>query len=149
MKNHNLLLLLAALILSLNSALAEKTPSYVIRAFEVKYPNAQNVSWKHSLNTFIAGFEQNNYKYVAQFNNNGEWKKTEQEISLSVLPELVKNALLNSEYANWNIKSINILFFPYIKSKYNVTISSSDNQIKRLLFNQVGKMLKDNFNWKF
>ncbi|MDB5226707.1 MAG: ribosome biosis protein [Bacteroidota bacterium] len=147
MKNSYFLMLFIALISFTQSIKGENIPKYLSYTFDAKYPGAKNISWKEEPNAFIANFELDGYKYETEFNKSGEWKKAEKEITLASLPDLVRNQLLSGEYASWNIKSVYELIYPYVK-KYQVIIAKDEQNKKSLLYNAVGKLLKDNFSMK-
>lgn len=147
MKNSYMIMLFIACISFAQNITGQNIPKYLSYTFDAKYPGAKNISWKEESNAYIAKFELDSYKYEAEFNKSGEWKKAEKEITLAILPDLVRNQLLSGEYATWNIKSVYELIFPYVK-KYQVVIAKDDQNKKSLLYNAVGKLLKDNFAMK-
>lgn len=137
--------LLSVLLITFFAGPAQTVPRQVKNVFNAKYPEAMNVEWKHEVNDFSATFIKENKLYEASFNNNGDWKKTQKEITLTELPEIIKINLSDSKYANWKIASAYILYFPYIKPKYFVNIIKPDNNQQRLLFTEKGKLIKNNY----
>ncbi|HXB43014.1 MAG TPA: PepSY-like domain-containing protein, partial [Puia sp.] len=89
-----------------------KIPAEVTEALKVKYPDAENVSWKDKLSVFAASFEMNNEKYEARFTDKGEWKSTEKEITENDLPDQVKDGLEKSKYADWEMKYVYFIELP-------------------------------------
>jgi len=146
---------IASLILGLTSlavipsfAQIRKIPSEVTEALKEKYPDAENISWKDKLTVFAASFELNNEKYEARFNDKGEWKSTEKEISDSELPEEVKDGFEKSKYADWQQKFVYSIEMPNDEMQYRILVAKNDFQKKNLLFNNEGKLLKDNITLK-
>lgn len=125
-----------------------KIPSEVTEALKQKYPDAENVSWKDKLSVFAASFEMNNEKYEARFNDKGEWKSTEKEISEEELPDQVKDGFEKSKYADWEMKYISFIELPDDETQYRILVAKNDIQKKNLLFNSNGKLLKDNITLK-
>jgi hypothetical protein len=63
------------------------------KAFQKKFPNAQNVNWgKETSNVFEAEFTMNGKKMSANFDKQGNWKETEMPIPNRKLPHAVKRS---------------------------------------------------------
>jgi putative PepSY-like beta-lactamase-inhibitor len=151
MKKH----VLAPLILTLISfavlpsfAQIRKIPAEVTEALKQKYPDAENVSWKDKLSVFAASFEMNNEKYEARFTDKGEWKSTEKEITENDLPGDVKDGFEKSKYADWESKYVYSIELPDNEMQYRIQVAKNNLQKKNLLFNNEGKLLKDNITLK-
>lgn len=125
-------------------AQVRKIPADVTNAFSEKYSDAKNVEWKDKLSAFAATFELSGDKYEARFNKKGEWLSTEKEISIDDLPSSVKDGFSKSKYADWETKSTYLLEIPGDKKQYRIHVSKSSVQKKILLFDEDGKLLKDN-----
>jgi hypothetical protein len=121
-----------------------KVPGEVTEALKTKYPDASNVSWKDKISVFVASFDMNDEKYEARFNEKGEWKSTQKEISKEALPEQVKDGWEKSKYADWDLNSVYSIELPDDVMQYRLQVAKSDIQKKNLLFNSDGKLLKDN-----
>lgn len=139
----SLLIIGAGLIFTAN-AQVRKIPADVTNAFSEKYKDAKNVEWKDKLSAFAASFEENGDKYEARFNKRGEWLSTEKEIAEDDLPAAVKDGFSKSKYADWETKSTYQIEIPDDKKEYRIHISKSSVQKKILLFDESGKLLKDN-----
>jgi hypothetical protein len=125
-----------------------KIPAEVTQALKEKYPDADNVSWKDKLTLFSASFELNSEKFEARFTDKGEWKSTEKEISESELPGEVKDGFEKSKYADWQLKYVYLIEMPDNEIQYRIQVAKNDIQKKNLLFNNDGKLLKDNITLK-
>jgi len=121
-----------------------KIPAEVTNAFSEKYADAKNVEWKDKLSYFASTFEWKGDKYEAHFTKKGEWQSTEKELQLSDLPSAVKDGFDKSKYAEWETKSVYRIDLPEDKVNYRVHVAKSSVQKKILLFNEEGKLLKDN-----
>lgn len=80
-------------------------PSKAVRAeFNSMYPNARDVEWELEYGNWKVSFETGTAPNVkereAWFDVNGNWLRTETDISQSELPKAVKDALEASEYAS-------------------------------------------------
>ena len=138
--------LLAFILASADESFAQfrKVPAEVTEALKAKYPDANNVSWKDKISVFVASFDMDNEKYEARFNEKGEWKSTQKEISKEALPEEVKDGWEKSKYADWDLNSVYSIELPDDVIQYRLQVAKSDIQKKNLLFNSDGKLLRDN-----
>ena len=80
-------------------------PAKDVRAeFNSMYPNARDVEWEPEYGNWKVSFETGTAPNVkereAWFDVNGNWLRTETDISQSELPKAVKDALEASEYAS-------------------------------------------------
>lgn len=139
----SILVIGAGLIFTAN-AQVRKIPAEVTNAFSEKYADAKNVEWKDKLSAFAANFDFKGDKLVARFNKKGEWLSTEKELTANDLPSAVKDGLSKSKYAEWETKSTYLLEVPGDKKEYRIHVSKSSVQKKILLFDEDGKLLKDN-----
>ncbi len=110
------LLLLAALLLGLAIAGCsddDNNPNpgnpAVESAFVEKYPGAVRVDWEMKGAYYIVDFWQNNQELEAWFGANGEWYYTKTDVAFDQLPEAVKTAFNQSEYATWHIDDIDMV----------------------------------------
>lgn len=146
MKKIFLAMVLAFVTVGLNEATAQirKIPAEVTNAFSEKYNDAKNVEWKDKLSGFAANFEVNGEKFEARFSKKGAWQSTEKELSVNDLTDAVKDGLAKSKYADWEIKSLHHIELPDDKIQYRIHVVKTTVQQKMLLFNDSGKLLKDN-----
>ncbi|HRN56032.1 MAG TPA: PepSY-like domain-containing protein [Agriterribacter sp.] len=146
MKKVFLLIVLIGAVSFMETANAQirKIPAEVTNAFAEKYNDAKNVEWKDNLSAFIASFEQDGEQYEAKFNKKGKWQSTEKQVEISDLPGTVNDGFEKSKYAEWEVKSVYEIELPGDVKQYRVRVAKSDIQQKNLLFNEKGKLLKDN-----
>jgi len=82
-------------------------PQAVSTAFAARFPNAQVKKWEERTEGYIADFKLNGQKLFAYYAADGNWKGTETSIKWSRnLPEAVRQAWKNSDYAAWYILKI-------------------------------------------
>jgi hypothetical protein len=124
-------------------AQVRKLPATVTEAFRTKYPMALNVEWRDRLSGFTASFDLDNVHYEAKFNNKGIWQSTENKVEEKDMPEVVKDGLQKSKYAEWTIDEIYKIQIPGEKVQYRVQIEKSDIQKKNLLFSSEGRLISD------
>ena len=138
------MLVSAISVMQAANAQIRKIPAEVTNAFAEKYGGAKNVEWKDNLSVFVAGFEQDGEKYEAKFNKKGKWQSTEKQIEISDLPGVVNDGFEKSKYAEWEVRSVYEIELPGDAKQYRLRVAKSDIQQKNLLFNEEGKLLKDN-----
>ena len=72
---------------------AATPPASVMKAFNLKFPNATKVKWdKENAHEYEASFVMNNAKYAANYTDKGEWLETESPLSYKQLPAEVQKA---------------------------------------------------------
>jgi len=141
-----MVLALAGTMAFVNTAKAQlrKIPAEVTNAFAEKYADAKNVEWKDVVKAFAATFDEDGVKHVARFNKKGEWLSTEKPVEENDLPEEVKDGLSKSKYSDWEVKGYYQVQLPGDEVQYRIHVAKSDIQQKNLLFDDNGKLLKDN-----
>ncbi len=83
-----------AMIVSFAACAQKNVPAKAKDAFNQKFPNAQNVNWgKEGSNVWEAEFKMNGKEMSANYDPDGNWKETEEEIQENEVPEVVNNAL--------------------------------------------------------
>ena len=81
----------------------------VEKAFEVKYPNAERVSWETKGGYMVADFHQGNIEAEAWFDRMGDWLMTETDLPYASLPVEVKNSFEKGAYADWKVDDVDVL----------------------------------------
>lgn len=82
-------------------------PGAVTSAFEKQYPNASVKKWAELKNDYTVKFKLRDAKYVAVFQPDGSWEKTERKFALTgELPAPVKQGFRHSGYEGCNIDGI-------------------------------------------
>ncbi|MCO5241460.1 MAG: PepSY-like domain-containing protein [Chitinophagaceae bacterium] len=127
-----------------SNAQIRKIPAEVTNAFSEKYEQAKNVEWRDHLSAFVASFELDDEKYEAKFNKKGNWLSTEMELAISDMPDVVNDGLEKSKYSEWEVRAVYEIELPDNAKQYRVHVAKSNIQQKNLLFNEKGKLLKDN-----
>ncbi len=80
------------------------------QAFESKYPYATKAEWEKKNNYLTVDFIDEQQNKEAWFDADGQWYMTKTELtSPTQLPDAVRQALANSEYAQWYIDDIDRL----------------------------------------
>lgn len=127
-----------------SNAQIRKIPAEVTNAFSEKYEQAKNLEWRDNLSAFVASFELDDEKYEAKFNKKGNWLSTEKELAISDMPDAVNDGVEKSKYSEWEVKAVYEIELPDNAKQYRVHVAKSNIQQKNLLFNEKGKLLKDN-----
>lgn len=146
MKKTLLVMAVVLAVFTVSNATAQirKIPAEVTNAFSEKYADAKNVEWKDKLSNFVASFDLDGQKFDARFNKKGVWQSTEQQLDVNDLTDAVKDGLSKSKYADWELKSLYKIQLPDDKIQYRLHVTKTTVQQKNLLFNDAGKLLKDN-----
>ncbi len=110
MKRTIPLSILALILLTAGMAVGQNkketgVPEAVKKAFRTKYPNsyAYEWEWKKKEKLFEAEFIDKEQKYEAYFTSQGDWVKTEKEISKKHIPKPVFDYISSSPYSDWEI----------------------------------------------
>jgi hypothetical protein len=143
MKSLLVLLLSVCLFTIQSNGQIRKIPSSVTEALKVQYPKATSIEWSDKLTGYAATFSDSNTKFIAYYNNDAVWERTEQQIEFDSLPEAVKNAKDKSKYSEWDTGIIEKIMLPEDKIQYRVQVEKNDFQKKNLYFTPDGKLLKD------
>ena len=89
----------------------------VLAAFEALYPGAEQVRWEVKGDYAVANFYWSGVRAAgvaanraAWFENgDGAWSMTETDIRFDQLPEAVKRAFAEGEYADWRVDEVDML----------------------------------------
>lgn len=104
-------LLLSFAIISCNDDDDNSNPgnTAVESAFVAKYPSATRVDWEVKGTYYVVDFWLNNQECEAWFSWDGQWHYTETDIRNDQLPEAVRAAYNQSEYASWVIDDVDVV----------------------------------------
>ena len=130
------LCILFALVLSAGCNLqAQKDlPAVVKKAFEQKFPNADDVEWdKEKDGNWEVEFEIGDEESTAVFTPDGKWLETETEIALDDLPAPVRSAVQGKK-----IKEVARIQRADGSTVYEVQVGKKD-----LIYDAQGKLLKE------
>jgi len=79
-------------------------PEEVKKAFKKKYPRATEPMWRKPVeNEYDVEYELGVNVYYAKFSADGKWIETSTDISIAVLPKLVKDQWKKNEHKNWEV----------------------------------------------
>ena len=138
-----LLFVFAIVFSNISYSQIREIPKEVREAFANKYPNAENVDFKDQLVVVYVHFTKDSVKYIATYNNKGDWKETEKESEYEKLPEPVKDGFQKSKYAEWKVEDAAIIIQPGADEQYRIKVSKNDLQKKYLYFNSHGRLKRD------
>ena len=141
-------LLLSLAIAGALQAQLRKVPSEVTNAFKAKYPKATDVEWKDRVAFFEAQFKQDGSNMTVDYNNKGQWQKTEKAISFDAAPAAIKDGLSKSKYGSaddWKTGDVVTIVTKEDKSmQYRVYVDKVGGvQKKYLFFAPSGKLEKE------
>jgi hypothetical protein len=154
MKRYQYVLGLLLIIASINVSEAqwkyETVPPEVESAFKKTYPEVGSKQvdwdWKNSchkaINCYEANFKKDGKRNKIYFDSKGHWISTRQkDLSVSEIPNIVKDSLSTTEFSNWQIKDIRKVMTP-TKVSYEMTVKKGRKK-EELSFdengNRVGK----------
>ena len=105
-------------------------PDGTLNAFTAMYPHATEVEWESKANGYYeATFYQERSKVEAWFKDN-EWVMTESGVSYEALPEIVRSAFENSNFANRQIDDINKVERKTAPTLYVFDLNDSDTDLE-------------------
>lgn len=138
-----LLMFVFAVFSNISYSQIREIPKEVREAFANKYPKAENVDFKDQLVIVYIHFTMDSIKYIATYNNKGDWKETEEALEYEKLPEPVKDGFQKSKYADWEVEDAAIISQPGGDEQYRVKVGKNDLQKKYLFFNSSGRLKRD------
>ncbi|WP_185154087.1 PepSY-like domain-containing protein [Fulvivirga sp. M361] len=122
------------------SGQSDKARDKVQHLFKKKYPQAESIHWeKDDHNNIEVQFEQNDEKYRADFDLNGNWIETEKSISWKDLPKKVK-ASVEKKYDKDDIAEIEWVHHNKKGVFYDVEFKKKGKN-KDVEFNTSGKQI--------
>jgi hypothetical protein len=121
-------------------------PSAVTDSFKAKYPSAKQVSWSDKLSYWQVSFYLDADALTAKFKSSGEWQSAMKKIAQTSLPADVQDGFSKSLYADgdWTVSTVQVLYLPGDVTQYAVQVEKSSLQKKNLLFNNKGRLIKEN-----
>lgn len=124
-------------------------PPTVETIFGNQYPEATRVGWVTKNNCRVAGFLRNNTEAEAWYDAQGVWCMTETDIRYTNLPQAVKTAFEQSEYADWHIDDVDMLEYPDRETVFVIEVEQGKAEYD-LWFSPDGVLAKavpdDNYN---
>jgi hypothetical protein len=143
MKLKFVLAALFSFVILTTNAQFRKIPVEATNAFKAKFTDAQNVSWKGGLTSYKANFDLNNTNYTAEFNNEGEWVKTEARLTYDKLPLEVADGFHKSMYNGWEHTELTQIEEKGKEIEYRIRVKKSRLEKKYLYFNAKGQLLRE------
>lgn len=133
---HTLLLLVAIALCSLSLTACSDdddddnvTPSTTVQeAFEALYPDVTVQEWELEGTYYVADFRLDGASSEAWFTADGEWVKTETDVTYASLPDAVK-ATLSEQYASYTIDDIEYVETPSSGNYYLVELELGSQDI--------------------
>ncbi len=112
----------------------KKVSEAVVKSFDKKFPEAQNVIWENKAPYWVAHFDLPKTKAApaeqrsnsSWFDNQGNWQMTEHDIEYATLPEAVKHTFETSKYAKWEIDDVETLERDGIVALYIIEVEKKD-----------------------
>jgi len=106
------------------------TPDAAVKAtFKSMFPKAIFVDWEMEAGYVNAEFTHDGTRKDAWFETNGSWLMTETDIRSSDIPAAIKNALNQSEYADWRIDDADYLEFADADPMYVLDMEKGENEV--------------------
>ena len=118
-------------------------PKAVRETFSNQYPEATNTDFRDQLVAVFVDFELEGEKYIATYNNKGDWKGTEKDWNFNDLQEDVKDGFEKSKFADWDVMETKIMYLPGGSEQYRMRVKKSEVQKKYLYFNGKGRLLRE------
>ncbi len=113
---------------SLSACAQQSAPDVVTKAFQAKFPHAQNVKWEMEENSeWEAEFKTKGEKLSACFDGSGKWIKTEKEIKNTDLPSDVKNSL-DKKLKDYELEEVERLETPDFNG-YEIELEQKETEI--------------------
>ncbi|MCB7480152.1 PepSY-like domain-containing protein [Christiangramia sediminis] len=121
---------------------ADKTaPEAVQMAFQKKYPGENDPDWKQDEHGYWEShFKQDGEKYRADFNADGSWVETENDIKEEELPEAIKN-VIKEKYSDHEITEIEFVDNAEKGKFYDVEFKQKGKN-KDVMFREDGSIIK-------
>lgn len=120
----------------------KKAPDYqpnsaVETTFKQMFPSATNVLWSEKDDYGVADFLNNQTQTVAWFNNQGVWYLTEALVATTAIPQVITDAIANSDYKNWKVVDASHLDRVNMVPAYVVEVTSNNN-VEDLYYTETG-----------
>ncbi len=110
-------------------------------AFRARYPHASRVEWECQRGYYVADFYQNKIETQAWFTPQAVWHMTETDVRYADLPQAVRSAFEQSEYAGWRINDIDMLEYYDRDTVYIIEVEQGNVEYD-LYFSQDGVLVK-------
>ena len=144
MKKWMLFLFAYGLFFSVSGQKVEvsELPNGVARVFKISYPEAFNVFWQKTENTYIADFTQNEAKAKAFFGVNGDLLSTEWSVPIEYLPKKIKTNI-TERYKGFKIKQVDMVRKATDSENHYRLILSQKKNTQTIMYNLKGEPIKE------
>lgn len=124
----------------------KKNPDYqpvpaVQTTFKQMFPNATNVLWSEKNDYGIANFLNNNTPSMAWFNQQGVWYLTETSVLTTAIPEVITEAIGQSDYKNWKVADASHLDRKDMVPAYVIEVTAN-NKVEDLYYTEDGYLFE-------
>lgn len=103
-------------------------PTELKNVFSSKYPNAVNVKWENKAGYYVADFY-DGYEASAWYSSDYKWHMTETDIPYAALPDKVKSAFEESEYASWRKDDVDKLEREGLETVYIIEVENANQEV--------------------
>lgn len=116
-----------------------------------KYPDATDIVWSEKSGYYVADFmsalvRSEAVRHSAWFDSRYNWQMTETDIPFDMIPEAVRNAFAASEYADWRIDDVDMLYREGVETIYIIEVEGTTadgiRQDVDLYFSEDGVLVK-------
>lgn len=118
-------------------------PQAVRETFANQYPKAEHTDFKDWIAKVDVNFEMEGERFIASYNNKGDWRSTEKDWRFDELDEDIRDGFEKSKYADWDITETKIVYLPGGSEQYRIRVKKNDVQKKYLYFNKNGRLLRE------
>ncbi|MBE9492388.1 MAG: PepSY-like domain-containing protein [Bacteroidetes bacterium] len=128
----NLILFVFVVLLCITACGQISAPSAVQKAFDTKYPKAENIKWEQEeANDWEAEFKLDGKEMSAIFDNSGKWLETETEVKKKDLPAEVFKSL-SIEFDGFEIDEVEFVEKPDFKG-YEIALEKEETEVEVLV----------------
>ena len=118
----------------------DKVPGFIQIGFKKQFPHAIKPQWEMEETDYEVNFNNEELKFSAKYNKEGDWLETEQEIKKTDLPAAVKHAI-NKEFPDAELKETEKITYPNNKTVYEMEVKQ-DKQKFEVQYATDGQLLK-------
>ena len=129
--------LLGALLVAGSTLFAQDVPSSVMKAFESKFPKAEETEWDMNDGNYEANFYDNNLSKTARFSEKGTYVET--RTILDEAPAAIEKAVKTS-FDGASIDGVALIELADGSSTYEIS-ASNDNASYTIVTDKAGKVL--------
>ncbi|MDR3268418.1 MAG: PepSY-like domain-containing protein [Tannerella sp.] len=112
----------------------------VLHAFDLKYPDADDIVWTLEKNYYVADFSRKAMRVQAWFDMQGDWSQSREEMDGEQLHRLVANAFSAGKYAARPVESVSLLERKDLAAIYLIHLSGDENV--NLYYSAFGDLIK-------